>query len=242
MTDLTREEIERALPANLKIAATDSLTDLVNTIVSDELVAQNIRENFIGYAGVLKDGKFKTQDYLNAVVYVSFKVMGYSNLESYQRTFPQRYADLVAKGIPSKDIAAYVAAYHRGKLVNLIMEQSLVPTWVLNQDLYQKAINVQADLMMNANSEKVKTEAANSLLTHLKKPEVKEFQISVESKENSGMTEIKNALRAMAEKQMELINGGVTTREIAATPLLPAPEIVIEGEFTESGTDEAETG
>jgi hypothetical protein len=239
---LTRQEIERALPANLKTAATDELTDLVNTIVSDDLVAEQIRNNFIGYAAVLKDGKFKTQDYLNAVVYVSYKVMGYSNLESYQRTFPQRHADLVAKGTSAKDIAAYVAAYHRGKLVNLIMEQSLVPTWVLNQDLYQKAINVQAELMTSANSEKVRTEAANSLLTHLKKPEVKEFQISVDTKESSGMNELRETLRQLAQKQSELIEGGTSTREIAGAKLLSPPTEVVEGEFTELGTDQTKSG
>lgn len=38
------------------------------------------------------------------------------------------------------------------------------------QHIYQKAINVQADLMSNANSEMVRMQAANSILTHLAKP------------------------------------------------------------------------
>jgi hypothetical protein len=120
---LTRDEIERALPANLKSAATEQLTDLVNNIVNDPIVADQVRENFISYAAVMKDGKFKTEDYLHAVVYVSYKLMGYSNRESYERTFPQRMAKLIANGTAAKDIAAYVSAYHKGKLVNLIMEQ-----------------------------------------------------------------------------------------------------------------------
>ena len=107
---LTKEEIERALPASLKTAATDALTDMVNNIVADPLIAEQVRNNFIGYANILQDGKFKTQDYLHAVVYCSYKVMGYSNLEAYQRTFPQRYADLVAKGVVSKEEARYKAA------------------------------------------------------------------------------------------------------------------------------------
>lgn len=235
---LTREQVEQALPANLKTSATQQLTDLVNSIVSDPLIAEQVQTNFISYASVMKDGKFKTEDYLHAVVYVSYKLMGYSNRESYEKTFPQRYAALVAKGVTSKDIAAYVAAYSKGKLVNLIMEQSLVPTWVLNQHLFQEAINTQAELMRTSNSDKVRTEAANSLLTHLKKPEVKQFQIDMEVKDSSGMTELKNTLRGLAEKQTELINAGVTTREIAATPLLSGPSEVVEGEFTESGTEE----
>ena len=223
---LTREEVEKALPVNLKSAATQNFTDMVNNVTTDPLIAENIRNNFVGYTVVLRDGRFKTEDYLHAVTYVSYKLMGYTNLESYSRTFPQRYTDLVSKGTSSKDIAAYVSAYNRGKLVNLIVEQSLVPSWVLNQDLHQKAINVQADLMMNAASEKVRTDAANSLLTHLKKPETKDFQLSLNIEEASGMTELKNTLAQLASQQRELIESGVATKLIAAQP-------IVEGEFVE---------
>ena len=223
---LTREEVEKSLPVNLKGAATQSFTDMINNVTTDPLIAENIRTNFIGYTVVLRDGRFKTEDYLHAVTYVSYKLMGYTNLDAYCRTFPQRHLDLVAKGTSSKDIAAYVSAYNKGKLVNLILEQSLVPSWVLNQDLHQKAINVQADLMMNAASEKVRTDAANSLLTHLKKPETKDFQVSVNLEEASGMTELKNILGQLASQQQELIGKGVTTKAIAAQP-------IIEGEFVE---------
>ena len=134
---LTKEQIEKAVPAHLKSNITQSLVDLVNNVSGDPEFAEQVRQNFISYTSVLKDGKFKTEDYLNAVTYVSYKVMGYSNQESYAKTFPQRYAALVAKQTSSKDIAAYVSAYNKGKLVNLILEQTLVPSWVLNQDLYQ---------------------------------------------------------------------------------------------------------
>ena len=66
---LTREMVEKSLPANLKSAATQQLTDQINNIVSDPLIAQQVRDNFISYSSVLKDGKFKTEDYLHAVAY-----------------------------------------------------------------------------------------------------------------------------------------------------------------------------
>jgi hypothetical protein len=80
-TDLTREMVERALPANLKSAATQAFTDQINQIVSDPIIAEQVRENFISYSRVLHEGKFKTEDYLHAVAYVSFKLMGMSNCE-----------------------------------------------------------------------------------------------------------------------------------------------------------------
>lgn len=219
---LTLQDVTAALPAALKSAATQQLVDRINTIASDPLEAQNIRENFIGYTAVLKDGKYKTDDYLSAVTYVSFKLMGNSNQDAWAKAFPQRYTTLVARGATSKEISAHVAAYNKGKLVNAILEQTLVPTWVLNQDIYQQAINVQADLMRNAHSEKVRSDAANSLLTHLKKPEGKEMQVSVEMKDNSGMNELKATLLEMAKGQRTLIEHGVGIKAIAGSVLIEA--------------------
>lgn len=217
---LTKDEVVKAMPATLKSSVTQQLVDTVNNATSDPLIAEQVRNNFISYAAVLKDGKFKTQDYVNAVTYVSFKLMSYSNEEAYSRTFPQRHADLIARGTTKKDISAYVSAYHRGKLVSLIMEQSLVPTWVLNQDLYQKALNVQADLMVNAISEKARVDAANSILTHLKKPEVNNFQLNLQMEDNSGMNELRHTLTQLAAQQKELIENGVSAKTIAASPII----------------------
>lgn len=222
----TEDDVKRALPAHLRASVSQSLVDTLNNISADPLVAESIRDNFVSYSVVMKEGKFKTEDYVHAVAYVSYKLMGYSNKDSYARAFPQRYAALVAKGTSDKDISAYVSAYHRGKLVNLIMEQSLVPTWVLNQDIHQKAINRLADLMLNANSEKVQAEAAIGLLTHLKKPEPKgDFQINLNTADTSGMTEMKNTLEALARQQKEMIqNGHMKTIDVTASRLIRSEE------------------
>lgn len=218
---LTKDQVERSLPANLKSAATQPLVDMLNNIAADPLVAEQVRNNFISYTSVLKDGKFKTEDYVTAVTYVSYKLMGYTNQDAYFKTFPQRHATLLAKGSTSKDISAYVSAYHRGKLVNLIMEQSLVPTWVLNQDLYQRALNTQADLMVNSGSDMVRQQAANSILLHLTKPkEAMNVQLNLDVKESSGMNEMKEALAQMAKQQQQLIAAGVTAKEIAASTII----------------------
>ena len=229
---LTLEQVRQAVPPNLKNNITQSFVDQINNLVSDELIAEQIRNNFISYSMVMKEGKFKLEDYLNAIAFVSYKLMGYNNQDSYIRTFPKRYADLVAKGTSSKDVAAYVSAYARGKLVNLILEQSLVPTWVLNQHLYQEAINTQAELMRNAYSEKVRSDAANSILTHLAKPKDQNFQINMEVQESSGMNELKGMLIKLAEAQTEALSKGVSVEQIAAQPLI---DVTPNKEGTENG-------
>lgn len=217
---ITLEEVERSLPPQLKSKATPNLVKALNNLNTDPEHAETIRNNFISYSSVLRDGVFKLEDYLNAVAYVSFKMMGYNNKESYQRTFPQRYSALVARGATDKDISAYIAAYNKNKLVNLVLEQSLIPSWILNQDAYQKAINTQLDLMNNSQSDFVRTQAANSILTHLKRPETKQVELKIDTTASDGIAELKDSMLRLAEKQKELIEMGASTKTIAHEPII----------------------
>lgn len=219
---ITLDQVTRALPANLKKSATQSLVDELNNISTDPEIAAAIRDNFMSYTKVLVDGRFKTEDYLNAVKFVSFKLMGYSNQDSYFRTFPQRHQALVARGADPQEISAYVSMYAKGKLVNLILEQSLVPTWVLNQDTYQKAINCLATEMTTARSEMVRVQAANAILTHLKKPEAAGPLINIDMRENSGVNELRDMLGKLAQQQKSMIEQGIPTKTIAAQALIEA--------------------
>lgn len=224
MSELTKQQIVNALPSSFKNSVTQELVDTINNVTQDQLLAEQFRENFVTYSGVMKDGKFKTMDYLSAIQYVTYKHMGYSNKDAYFKTFPNRQAELVARGTSEKDISAYVSAYHRGKLVNLIMEQSLIPVWIVNQDNFQKAVNRQVFLMENAVSEKVQCDAANSILTHLAKPRDAATNINIDMRENSGLTDLKNTLQALAEQQIVAIQSGTPTKEIAGSSLVRQDE------------------
>ena len=201
----TLDELDQALPLSLKGKMTPEIANNLNTIITDPQVAQAFRDNFVSYTNVLKEGKFKLESYMDAVAYVSFKLMGYTDRECYQRTFPGRYAELVAKGTSAKDIAAYVSAYNRGILVNMVLEQTLIPTYVLNQDVYQKAINTQADLMVNGKSEMVRMKAADSILNHLKRPEASKVEISMGVVDSQEMDELKQAMLDLTRNQRTLI-------------------------------------
>lgn len=217
---LTMTSLKEALPESLRGSASQELLDKVNQASTDPLAAEAIRENFVSYSTVLKDGRFKMHDYLNAVSYVSFKLMGYTNQESYRRAFPKRYQDMVAAGRDAREISAYVANYNKGKLVNLILEQSLIPNWVLNQDIYQKAIETQLRLMTTAASEKVQSDAADSLLNHLKRPETKKVEIDLGVKRDDGLESLRAMMTQLASAQRESIEGGTNTREIAHARLV----------------------
>ena len=213
---ITVQNLKQALPATTKLTVSQSLVDKLNAVTSDPILAEHIRDNFISYNTVMQAGKYTADEYINAITYCTYKVMGLTNKDAYINTFPQRHRQLVARGASAKDISAYVAAYHKGKLVMAILDQAHIPMWLLNQDVYQKAINVQVDLMKNAQSELVRTQAANSILTHLAKPKDAVPQVAIQINQNTGMNELMDAMAALAEKQVNMIDHGVTAKELAA--------------------------
>ncbi len=217
---LTVEQVQHALPPHLKMAGTQHLTDQLNALGDNPEVAEAIRDNFISYTKVLQEGKFKTQDYLNAVRFVSYKLMGYTNQDSYFRAFPDRHAALVADGRSSQEISAYVSMYAKGKLVNLILEQTLIPTHVLNADLHQRALNTLAHEMVTAKSEMVRVTAASNLANLLQKPKEVGPLINIDLRENSGMKEMKEAMKGLAQQQLAMIEAGGTAKQIAERPII----------------------
>ena len=228
---LTLHEVQDSLPAGQKGHITQDMIDQLNTLSKDPEEARYIRENFITFSQVLAEGRFKLGDYVRAIIYVSHKVMGKSNLESYKQTFPDRYKQMIADGRSKKDVSAYVAAYNKGKLVNLIYERSVIPTWVLNQDMFQAALNTNYNIMNDTSvSDKVRVEAANSLLTHLKKPEMNKAELKIDIGLNDGMKALEQRLAEMAKIQLKTIEGNaMSVKDVAAMPLnVPEIEVVSE--------------
>ena len=221
MTALTLETFRTALPDKVKKTINQELMDNINKTLSDPDMFETYRENLLSYASVMADGRFKMESYVSAVKYVSHKLMGASNIAAYIKTFPDKYQDFINRGIETKDIASYVTAYNKSKLVNLIMEQTLIPSYVLNQDLYQKALNVQAELMLNAKSEKVRSDAANSLLSQLKMPEVNKVQLDVNVKEDGSIAALRESTLELVRQQKLMVQAGaMNAQEVAHSKLV----------------------
>ena len=218
---MTRDQFVRVLPKSLKTSVNDSLLDTINNVISDPEMREVYRDNILSYTSVLQDGKFKILDYVNAVRYVSFKLLGSSNIVAYSKAFPDRYQKFLNEGVSDKDIASYISSYNKNKLVNLIFAQTLVPSYVLNADLYQKALNVCAELMMTANSEKVRCDAANNLLNQLKMPDTQKVELSIGVKEDSVINELRMATMALVAQQREsIVIGSSSVREIAHSSII----------------------
>lgn len=219
------DQLQRVMPKRAKGLVTQEMVDHVNGLLSDGQLRQGFRDNLIGYCHVLQDGTYRMESYINAVMYVSYKLMGDSNIVAWSKTFPERYQRLLDNGTAEKDIASVVTAYNKTQLVVKIMEQSLIPSYVLNQELYQKALNTQAELMLYAKSEKVRCDAANSLLTQLKMPETQKVTLDVSVKEDDSIGELRKTTLELVKQQREMIQAGaMRAAEVAASKVITVTE------------------
>ena len=223
---LSESQFKIALPPQMHGAVTPELMQLINSSLKNEEAMEIYKENLLSFTSVLQQGKFKLSSYVNAVRYVGFKIMGSSNKDAYIRTFPDKYQKFLKDSVNEKDIASYITAYNKSKLVNLIFAQAQIPTYILNAPLFQQAINVQAALMMNAKSEMVRFQAANSLLTHLKAPETTKVELDIGITHNTVIDDYEKAMRQMVAKQKELIMAGGDLLQITNASVKPAADII----------------
>lgn len=205
---LTLDVVKDSVPPKFRNSITPRVIEMLNHLSNDPDEARSIADNIISFSAVLQEGKFTLESYVNAVVYNSHKLMGKTNKESYIATFPERYQSMVDRGKTDKQMSGHIAAYNSNILVNLVAEKAAIPVWLLNQDIYQQAINTQFELMQDITiSPKVRSDAANSLLTHLKKPEIKNNSpiINIGINADNGLKQLEDKLTQLASKQLENI-------------------------------------
>lgn len=222
-----KDTLKRILPKHMRSRVTDELVNDINTLISDPYEREVYLDNLVSFASVLTTGTYRLPLYLDAVRFVGYKLAGDTNQLAYIKTFPKRYQHYMARGLSEQELSGYVSTYSKGILVNKIMEQTIIPGYIFNQGIYQEAVQRLADSMRNANSERVRMEAANNLINHLKVPEVAKVQLDVNIKEDNSIQELREATLLLAKQQKDMLESGVASaQDIAHTTILPA----IEGE------------
>lgn len=222
----TKKELQSALPAKMTKAISDDLVLEVNSLINDPDTYERIRDNLIGYNFILNQGKYSVTDYINAVVYASYKMMGLTNGDAFAKTFPEKIKRYNMVNKSQKDIASFVTAYNKTKLVTSVLAQTLVPVHILNADLFQEAINKEAYLMRNAKSEKIQHEAAKALMERLTPPEASKLELDITVKGSSILEELNRTTeKLVAEQRLALESGRMNARTIAESVIM-TPEII----------------
>ena len=219
---LSVEALKATMPKRMKGSITPALVDTLNKLITDPDERTHFRENLLSYTHVLQDPNVKLEAYIHAVRYVSYKLMGMTNQDAWIKTFPDRYSRIMADGKSDAHLRATVSGYTKNKIVATVYEQALIPVHVLNADIFQKAVTTQAQLMTDTSvSDKVRSDAANSLMAHLKPPEARKLNLAVEMVEDDSLKELRRAVTELATAQRQAIASGQEDAErIASSKLI----------------------
>jgi len=219
---MTLDELKNAVPKHSRGLISQGIVEIFNALELDEGpdFAEHYKQNFVSMSSILKTGKFSTKDYISAVKYVSHKLLENSDIDAYHMTFPDRYRRLMdkwtAEGLPEdeirgKKISPYVTAYKKTELVTRVLEQSLVPSRILNAPMFQDALNVQAGLMYTARSEQVRSQAAESVMKYTMSPEVQKIELEIGVKGQDEIMALRTEMHRLASQQQGTIESGTNT-------------------------------
>ena len=220
---ISKEQLEKICPIKMSARALNLATDAINECIEgmDSIFKLHFRDNVIGLIDVLRDSTHRVSfnDYVKAVSFCTYKMAGNTDTRSYSLTFPDRIARMEKERLPMTHLHSYANAYARSKTVAEVMARMIVPTHVMYQDYFHLAVKTQVELMSDKNiSSKVRSDAAHSLMTHLKTPEIKKAELNIGIKESEAVSELRNALSLLSNAQRDkVINGQFTVSDISAT-------------------------
>lgn len=225
---LTKEMIQAGLPDKHAKSVNTYVVDHINKLMTDPDERKYFQENLINYNTVLQEGRYKINDYISATLYVSFKMMNYSNIDAFARTFPDRMKRYAAENKTIEEIHNFVSGYNRTKLVTSILQKAKTPTWILNQDVHQEAINTLADIMRNPRAnDMARVKAASDLMTYLTPPEESAIKLEI-GIEGTFLDNMQKAMRDLAvEQQAQIAAGKRTPQQIASARIIEAEVVEV---------------
>ena len=229
--DLVLNRYKKKVPTKTKEAVVSFVNNCINK--NNSTFSEYYRDLFVDSIGSIfsKNSRISLMEYAKACQFVSYRAAGDTKTAAYIKCFPEKVQRMQREGQPTGHLHKYADMYSNNKTVVEVFARSLVPSHLMYQDLYHKAIKVTADIMINEDvSPKVRAEAANNLMTHLKQPEIAKLDIKVDG--GSLVEQFIGGMRDLAEQQRKMIEvGQQTVSDISRTVFDMGDEE--EGEFYE---------
>lgn len=210
---VTVEELKILYPVKVAGKVLEQAAEILNTATEDMdyVMAKEFRDNCLSFIDILKNSKSRVSfaDYVNACKFATFKLAGNTDVRAYALTFPNRIRRMERDKVPNSHLYQYASIYSKNKTVVEVMAKLVVPTHIMFQDIFHQAVKVQSELMLDDSiSPKVRSDAANSLMTHLKTPEVKQAELKVDVQGSGAIEQLAEALGSLSGKQSEMLREG----------------------------------
>lgn len=211
----TYEQLQGLVPQKQRNIVTEEFVETINKVAVDPTYGDEFKENIVSYSTILSQGKFTMDEYMNATKFVTLLLLEHKDIDAYKETFPDRYDRLITKGLTRSQISPYATNFKKTKLVAQILEQTMMPTYVLNAPLYQEALNHTRMLMLTAKSETVQQKSAEALMVQLKAPEAAKLEVDVSINRADVVNDNEAIMRQLAAEKLKVIALGGDVKAIA---------------------------
>lgn len=226
---LTVEGLQRIYPRKVNRETLEECIEIMNKSIVDMdfVMREHYRDNLVNVIDVIKEGeRIKFADYVKAVKFCSFKMAGYTDVRAYSLTFPERIERMAKEGISNANLYVYANSYSKNKVVVEIMAKLIVPTHIMYQDYFHMAVKTQVEIMTDDSvSPKVRSDAANSLMTHLKQPEIKQAELKISTNDSGVIGSLAEALNNLSSAQKQaLSSGSIKLKDISEAEIIEVKE------------------
>ena len=222
-TDLSVEKVRASVPRTFRDNITEDFLEKLEEAMKDPEAGRIMKDNFLTYSKVLEEfnGTIKIWDYVYAIKFISYKLLGYTLTEAFTRVFPNRVEKLVQEG-SERRIASLAKHYNQNKLVNKIYQQTMIPSYVLNAPLFQEALDTLAEMIRDDNVRGMaKVKACETILSYTKPPEVTKAEVEVKVSRDSTIDELRDiAERFSKDMQKAISNGQITATEAIESDII----------------------
>lgn len=224
---ITKEVLLENLPKKFRSVITQDTVDFINNAEEDELVIDEFRDNFLTYSKILLEGKYNLEMYVNAVKFVTHKLLDRTDSDAWRLTFPDRWEKLSTDCAEEPDKAnrlasSYANRYKTSKLVTQILQQTIVPSYIYNAPMFQEALLELSQIMKTSKSDIARVNAANAILNHTKAPEESNVNLNIGIKNSETISDLYEVMGELAEQQLDMIGKGTPIEVIAESKLIPS--------------------
>ena len=208
VSEIADEFIEK-IPKRMKTHMTANLRAEIIKMLDSE-VGDAFQETMLVNTDLIDEYSMNPERYIRAVKFASYINMGKKVYEAFALSHPEKYKEYKeqadAEGwdlsMLRNKLSLKGANFKNTQIVTKLLARSVVPLAIAFSHHKAQAVGVLADLMLNADSQRVQMESADKLLTHLNLDKT-EFKVDTQEKvvNQNVIATLANALDKMVSLQ-----------------------------------------
>jgi len=201
------------------IRITDKDRKVIEDITDKDFDEDAFVDSIIGFEDIMRGNSNSTEQYIKAIQFASYVGLGMSQTEAYSKCFPDRAMKKISQG--EQVLSSASSTYANGKLVKDITQRMYLHNNLLFLDKEFKARKKLFEIGMSGDS-KTNVEALKVFLDNQYREKDKSgFNMQVNFNDNSGVTNLNDALTKLAERQSTMIERDmITLKEVAESKIV----------------------